>query len=137
MTILKSLTCSITLTIYLSLGEHNNYFYFIYSFIFEFLDVNFLHLISLFDLIVLLSQFSVISFVLFYHLKFVFIFPPPRLAFYAISSGKVFSDFLYRSIILTECVTTVVSKLCGIKWLLMSEDEITKESVIVQIKAER
>ena len=78
MTILKSLNCSITLAIcYVSFGKHNNYFYFIYSFIF-FLDVIFFHLIFLFNLIVLLSQFSVISFVLFYYLRFVFIFPPPR-----------------------------------------------------------
>ena len=94
MTILKSLNCSITLAIYLSIGKYNNYFYFIYSFIFFFGDKIF-HLIFLFNLIVLLSQFSVISFVLFYYLKFVFISPPPRLGFYAISGGKVFSDFLY------------------------------------------
>ena len=94
MTILKSLDCSISLAIYLSLGNYNNYFYFIYSFIF-FLDVNFFHFIFLFNyLIVLLPQFSVISFVLFYYLNFVFIFPPPRLAFYAISGGKVFFRFL-------------------------------------------
>ena len=36
MTILKSLNCSITLAIYLSLGKQINYFYFIYSFIFLF-----------------------------------------------------------------------------------------------------
>ena len=89
MTILKSLNCSITLAIYVSFGKHNNYFYFIYSVIF-FLDVIFFHLIFLFNLIVLLSQFSVINFVLFYYLRFAFIFPPPGLAFYAISGGKVF-----------------------------------------------
>ena len=49
--------------------------------------------------------------------------------------GKFF-QISYTGLLLTECVITVVSKLCGIKWLLMSEDEITKESVIVQIKAE-
>ena len=36
MTILKSPNCSITLTIYLSLGKYNNYFSFIYSFILYF-----------------------------------------------------------------------------------------------------
>ena len=47
-----------------------------------------------------------------------------------------FFQISYTGLLLTECVTTAVSKLCGIKWLLMSEDEKTKESVIVQIKAE-
>ena len=75
MTILKSLDCSITLAIYLSLGNYNNYFYFIYSFIF-FLDVNFFHFIFLFNyLIVLLPQFSVISFVYFITLSLSSSFP--------------------------------------------------------------
>ena len=103
MTILKSLNCSVSLAIYLSLGKYNNDFSFIYSFILYF-GCKFFHLIFLFNLIILLSQFSVISFVLFYYHKFVFIFPPPWLAFkYVIKGGKVFFPFCIPVIGVCNC----------------------------------